>query len=162
LRVAALVFDPFVVPMSVGLLTGLFLMRRRGTAAVGRLFGPVMLVWFAVLALLGMWGIVHHPRILLALNPIHGFALLVDAPWRGFFMLGAVFLAVTGAETLYADMGHFGRNALRTAWLGLVFPALLLNYFGQGALLLGDPGALDHPFYRLAPEWGLSLLVRLA
>ena len=88
-----------------------------------------MLVWFAVLALLGIWGIMHHPRILLALNPIYGFALLLDAPWRGFFMLGAVFLAVTGAETLYADMGHFGRDALRRAWVGLVFPTLLLNYF---------------------------------
>jgi KUP system potassium uptake protein len=121
-----------------------------------------MLVWFAVLALLGIWGIVHHPRILLALDPIYGFALLFDAPWRGFFMLGAVFLAVTGAETLYADMGHFGRNALRTAWVGLVFPALLLNYFGQGAVLLGNPDALEHPFYRLAPEWGLYPLVGLA
>src|SRR5438477_323282 len=99
---------------------------------------------------------------LLALTPVYGFALLIDAPGRGFFMLGAVFLAVTGAETLYADMGHFGRNALRTAWVGLVFPALLLNYFGQGALLLGNPGALEHPFYRLAPEWGLYPLVGLA
>src|SRR5205085_8221120 len=162
LKVATPFFDPYVVPISVVLLTGLFLMQRHGTAAVGRLFGPVMLVWFAVLALLGMWGIVHHPRILLALNPIHGFALLLDAPWRGFFMLGAVFLAVTGAETLYADMGHFGRSALRTAWIGLVFPALLLNYFGQGALLLGNPGAIENPFYRLAPEWGLYPLVVLA
>src|ERR1700755_3188911 len=162
LRVATPFFDPYVVPISVVLLVGLFLMQRHGTAAVGRLFGPVMLVWFAVLALLGIWGIIHHPRILLAFNPIHGFALLLDAPWRGFFMLGAVFLAVTGAETLYADMGHFGRKALRTAWVGLVFPALLLNYFGQGAVLLGDPGALEHPFYRLAPEWGLYPLVGLA
>src|ERR1700724_2265955 len=162
LKVATPFFDPYVVPISVVLLTGLFLMQRRGTAAVGRLFGPVMLVWFAVLALLGIWGIIHHPRILLALNPIQGFALLLDAPWRGFFMLGAVFLAVTGAETLYADMGHFGRNALRTAWVGLVFPALLLNYFGQGAVLLGNPDALEHPFYRLAPEWGLYPLVGLA
>jgi KUP system potassium uptake protein len=162
LKVATPLFDPYVVPISVALLTGLFLMQRRGTAAVGGLFGPVMMIWFAVLGLLGIWGIMHHPRILLALNPIHGFALLLHAPWRGFFMLGAVFLAVTGAETLYADMGHFGGNALRTAWLGLVFPALLLNYFGQGALLLGDPGALEHPFYRLVPEWGLYPLVALA
>src|SRR5690349_4364802 len=162
LRVATPFFDPYVVPISVVLLVGLFLMQRHGTAAVGRLFGPVMLVWFAVLALLGIWGMIHHPRILLALNPIYGFALLFDAPWRGFFMLGAVFLAVTGAETLYADMGHFGRNALRTAWVGLVFPALLLNYFGQGAVLLGNPDALEQPFYRLAPEWGLYPLVGLA
>jgi KUP system potassium uptake protein len=162
LKVATPLFDPYVVPISVVLLTGLFLMQRRGTAAVGGLFGPVMLVWFGVLAILGVWGIMQHPRILLALNPIHGFALLIDAPGRGFFMLGAVFLAVTGAEALYADMGHFGRNALRTAWVSLVFPALLLNYFGQGALLLGNPGALEHPFYRLAPEWGLYPLVGLA
>jgi KUP system potassium uptake protein len=162
LKVATPLFDPYVVPISVVLLTGLFLMQRRGTAAVGGLFGPVMLVWFGVLAALGVWGIMQHPRILWALNPLHGFALLFDAPWRGFSMLGAVFLAVTGAETLYADMGHFGRNALRTAWVGLVFPALLLNYFGQGAVLLGNPGALEHPFYRLAPEWGLYPLVGLA
>ena len=162
LKVATPLFDPYVVPISVVLLTGLFLMQRRGTAAVGGLFGPVMLVWFGVLAALGVWGIVQHPRILWALNPLHGFALLFDAPWRGFSMLGAVFLAVTGAETLYADMGHFGRNALRTAWVWLVFPALLLNYFGQGAVLLGNPDALEHPFYRLAPEWGLYPLVGLA
>ena len=121
-----------------------------------------MLVWFAVLGLLGLWGIVQHPRILLAVDPIRGIVLLFDAPWRGFVMLGAVFLAVTGAEILYADMGHFGRKALQTVWFGLVFPALLLNYFGQGALLLGNPGALDHPFYRLVPEWGLYPLVALA
>jgi KUP system potassium uptake protein len=162
LKVATPLFEPYVVPISVVLLTGLFLMQRRGTAAVGGLFGPVMLVWFGVLAALGVWGILQHPRILAAVNPIHGFSLLVDAPWRGFFMLGAVFLAVTGAETLYADMGHFGRDALRTAWVAIVFPALLLNYFGQGAVLLGNPGALESPFYRLAPEWGLYPLVGLA
>jgi KUP system potassium uptake protein len=162
LKVATPLFDPYVVPISVVLLVGLFLVQRRGTAAVGGLFGPVMLVWFGVIAALGVWGIIHHPRILLALNPVHGFTLLIDKPWPGFFMLGAVFLAVTGAETLYADMGHFGRNALRTAWAVFVFPALLLNYFGQGAVLLGNPGALEHPFYRLAPEWGLYPLVGLA
>src|ERR1700681_1979059 len=162
LKVATPLFEPYVIPVSLVLLTGVFLMQCRGTEAVGRLFGPVMLVWFVVLALLGVWGIAQHPRILHAINPFHGITLLFDAPWRGFFMLGAVFLAVTGAETLYADMGHFGRNALRTAWVGLVFPALLLDYFGQGAVLLGNPGALEHPFYRLAPEWGLYPLVGLA
>jgi KUP system potassium uptake protein len=162
LKVATPLFDPYVIPISVVLLAALFLVQRRGTAAVGGLFGPVMLVWFAVLGLLGIWGIAQHPRILLAINPIHGFALLVDRPWPGFFMLGAVFLAVTGAETLYADMGHFGRSALRRAWLGLVFPSLVLNYFGQGALLLGNPAGIEHPFYRLAPEWGLYPLVALA
>jgi len=162
LKVATPLFDPYVIPISVVLLAGLFLVQRRGTAAVGGLFGPVMLVWFTVLGMLGLWGIAQHPRILLAINPINGFALLLDAPWRGFFMLGAVFLAVTGAETLYADMGHFGRSALRRAWLGLVLPALVLNYFGQGAVLLGNPAALEHPFYRLVPEWGLYPLVALA
>src|SRR5215469_13504189 len=162
LRVATPLFEPYVIPISVVLLTGLFLVQRRGTAAVGGLFGPVMLVWFAVLGLLGIWGVTQHPRVLLALDPSNGFALLFDVPWRGFVMLGAVFLAVTGAETLYADMGHFGRGALRRAWLVLVFPALVLNYFGQGAVLLGNPAALEHPFYRLAPEWGLYPLVALA
>src|SRR6202163_503642 len=161
-KVATPLFEPYVIPISLVLLVGLFLVQRRGTAAVGGLFGPVMLVWFAILALLGIWGIVHQPRILLALNPLYGIMALVNAPLRGFFMLGAVFLAVTGAETLYYDMGHFGRRALRQAWLGLVFPALVLDYFGQGAVLLGNPGALEHPFYRLAPEWGLYPLVGLA
>jgi KUP system potassium uptake protein len=162
LKVATPLFEPYVIPISLVLLIGLFLMQSRGTASVGRLFGPVMLVWFAVLALLGIWGIAQQPRILLALNPRYGVAVLSDGSWRGFIMLGAVFLAVTGTEALYADMGHFGRTALRTAWLRLVFPALVLNYFGQGALLLGNPDALENPFYRLAPEWGLYPLVALA
>jgi KUP system potassium uptake protein len=162
LKVATPLFEPYVIPISLVLLIGLFLMQSRGTASVGRLFGPVMLVWFAVLALLGIWGIAQQPHILLALNPRYGVAMLSDGSWRGFIMLGAVFLAVTGTETLYADMGHFGRTALRTAWLRLVFPALVLNYFGQGALLLGNPDALENPFYRLAPEWGLYPLVALA
>jgi KUP system potassium uptake protein len=162
LKVATPLFEPYVIPISLVLLIGLFMMQSRGTASVGRLFGPVMLVWFAVLGLLGIWGIAQQPRILLALNPFYGVAVLSDGSWRGFIMLGAVFLAVTGAEALYADMGHFGRKALRTAWLRLVFPALLLNYFGQGALLLGNPLALENPFYRLAPQWGLYPLVVLA
>src|SRR5207248_10701653 len=155
-------FEPYVIPISLVLLIGLFLIQRRGTAVVGGLFGPVMLVWFAVLAILGIWGIMQRPRILLALNPIYGIDLLVAAPWRGFIMLGAVFLAVTGAETLYADMGHFGRRALRRAWVILVFPALVLNYFGQGALLLGHPDALENAFVTLSPEWGRCALVVLA
>src|SRR6266478_7695238 len=162
LKVATPLFEPYVIPISLLLLIGLFLVQHRGTAAVGGLFGPVMLVWFAALAVLGIWGIAQHPRILLALNPLYGVAVLADAPWRGFVMLGAVFLAVTGTETLYADMGHFGRSALRRAWLVLVLPALVLNYFGQGALLLGDPAALENPFYKLAPDWGLYPLVVLA
>jgi KUP system potassium uptake protein len=162
LKVATPFFEPYVIPISLVLLTALFIVQRRGTAAIGGLFGPVMLVWFAVLAALGIWGIARQPHILLAVNPYYGLALLVRHPWHGFLMLGAVFLAVTGAEALYADMGHFGRNALRRAWLGLVFPALLLNYFGQGALLLRDPAALENPFYRLVPNWGLYPLVALS
>jgi KUP system potassium uptake protein len=162
LNVATPVLQPYVVPISLALLIGLFAVQRQGTAAVGGLFGPVMLVWFAALALLGIWNIAQQPRILLALNPWYGFNLLIRAPWQGFVMLGAVFLAVTGAETLYADMGHFGRKALRTAWLYIVFPALLLNYYGQGALLLRSPAALENPFYRLVPSWGLYPLVALA
>jgi KUP system potassium uptake protein len=162
LKVATPIFDPYVVPIALVLLTGLFLVQRRGTAAVGGLFGPIMLLWFAVIALIGGANIAHHPEILLALDPWHGIALLLSAPWQGFVMLGAVFLAVTGAETLYADMGHFGRTPLRTAWFYLVLPALLLNYFGQGALLLSDPAALQNPFYLLVPHWALYPLVVLA
>ncbi len=162
LNVATPFFQPYVVPISLILLIALFAFQNRGTAAVGGLFGPVMLVWFVVLALLGLSNIVQHPGILAALDPRYGFGLLLSAPWPGFVMLGAVFLAVTGAETLYADLGHFGREALRKSWLAFVFPALLLNYFGQGALLLGDPGAVDNPFYRTVPAWGLYPLVVLA
>jgi KUP system potassium uptake protein len=162
LKIATPFFEPYVVPIALVLLVGLFLVQRLGTASVGGLFGPVMLVWFSILALLGVCSIVRQPHILLALNPIYGVSLIFETPWQAFLMLGAVFLAVTGTETLYADMGHFGRTALRRAWLGLVFPALLLNYFGQGALLLGHPAALENPFYRLAPDWALLPLVVLA
>jgi KUP system potassium uptake protein len=162
LKVATPIFDPYVVPIALVLLIALFVVQRRGTATVGGLFGPIMLIWFVVLGLLGLSNIVLQPRILLALNPWHGIDLLISAPWPGFVMLGAVFLAVTGAETLYADMGHFGRTPLRTAWLYIVLPALLLNYSGQGALLLSEPSALQNPFYRLAPSWGLYPLVALA
>ena len=162
LKIATPLFEPYVVPIALVLLIGLFLVQSRGTAVVGVMFGPVMVVWFTVLAALGVWSILHQPHVLLALNPIYGVSVLVENPSRGFMMLGSVFLAVTGTEALYADMGHFGRPALRRAWLGLVFPALMLNYLGQGALLLGHPGAIENPFYLLAPEWGLYPLVGLA
>jgi len=162
LNVATPFFQPYVVPISLGLLIALFAIQYRGTAAVGGLFGPIMLVWFTVLAFLGIANIAGNPRILLALNPLYGVELVAHAPWRGFAMIGAVFLAVTGTETLYADMGHFGREPLRRAWLCFVFPALLLNYFGQGGLLLGNPAAVDNPFYRTVPAWGLYPLVALA
>jgi KUP system potassium uptake protein len=162
LQVATPFFQPYVVPISLVLLFALFAVQRAGTASVGGLFGPVMLVWFAVLGLLGALNIAQHPHVLLALNPLYGIELIISSPGRGFFMLGAVFLAVTGTETLYADMGHFGRGPLRVAWLYLVFPTLLLNYFGQGGVLLADPSALDNPFYRTVPAWGLYPLVGLA
>jgi KUP system potassium uptake protein len=162
LKVATPLFEPYVVPIALVLLVALFLVQRRGTAVVGGLFGPVMLVWFAVLALLGVVNILQQPQALWGLDPRHGVALLWHDPWRGFVTLGAVFLAVTGAETLYADMGHFGRHPLRVAWLYLVFPALVLNYLGQGAVLLADPAALENPFYKLVPGWALYPLVLLA
>jgi KUP system potassium uptake protein len=162
LKVATPLLEPYVIPIALVLLVGLFLVQRRGTAVVGGMFGPVMVVWFSVLALLGIWSIVQQPRILLALNPVYGVAVLVESPLPGFLMLGAVFLAVTGTEALYADMGHFGLSAMRRAWLRIVFPALVLNYFGQGALLLGNPAAIENPFYLLAPAWGLYPLVILA
>jgi KUP system potassium uptake protein len=162
LKVATPIFDPYVVPISLVLLAGLFLVQRRGTAAVGGLFGPVMLLWFGVLGVLGIGNIIKRPDILMALNPWHGVSLLASDPWMGFVMLGAVFLAVTGAETLYADMGHFGRDPLRRAWLYIALPSLLLCYFGQGAVLLADSGAVQNPFYRLVPGWGLYPMVALA
>jgi KUP system potassium uptake protein len=162
LKVATPLFQPYVIPITLVVLIGLFLVQRQGTAAVGGLFGPIMLLWFFVLAALGAWGIVRHPGILRALDPLYGVRLLAATPGVGFYMLGSIFLAMTGAETLYADMGHFGRGPLRKAWLRLVFPALVLNYFGQGAILLGNPGALKNPFYLLAPQWGLYPLVGLA
>jgi KUP system potassium uptake protein len=162
LKVATPVFNDFVVPIALVLLIVLFVVQRRGTQRVGGLFGPVMLLWFASIALLGIVAIAQHPSILLAINPWYGLKLLAHDPWEGFVLLGSVVLAVTGAEALYADMGHFGASTIRRAWLRLVFPCLLLNYFGQGALLIVNPEALENPFYRLAPDWALYPLVILA
>src|SRR5262249_48918788 len=132
-------FAPLVAPFTIGILVGLFLLQSRGTARVGGLFGPIMIFWFLVLGVLGFLAIVKTPEILLALNPYYGVSLVALAPAIGFVALGAVFLAVTGAEALYADMGHLGSRAIRTAWLFFVFPALVLNYLGQGAAILRDP-----------------------
>jgi KUP system potassium uptake protein len=151
-----------VVPLSIGILVGLFVVQRRGTALVGALFGPVMLIWFTVLALLGIYQLVQTPEVLEAINPIHAVALFADHGFFAFMALGGVVLAVTGAEALYADMGHFGRRPIQTAWLALVLPALLLNYLGQGALLLRSPQSLESPFYLMAPEWALFPLLLLA
>ena len=152
----------FVVPMTVVVLVLLFLVQRRGTASVGRLFGPVMLLWFAVIGVDGLVHVAAAPRVLAALNPAHAIAVFITAPLKGFIVLGAVSLAITGGEALYADMGHFGRFPIRLAWFGLVLPALVLNYFGQGALLLSDKTAIENPFFRMVPGWGLMPLVLLS
>jgi KUP system potassium uptake protein len=162
LKVATPLFEPYVIPITIALLVLLFVMQRGGTGRVGGFFGPITALWFVVIGVLGTNQIIHDPRVLLALNPYYGLSFFISDPWRGFLLLGVVVLAVTGAEALYADMGHFGANPIRRAWFYLVFPALLLNYFGQGALLLRQPGALENPFYLLAPEWALYPLVVLA
>jgi KUP system potassium uptake protein len=153
---------PFVIPLTVILLVALFMAQRRGTGRVGGLFGPILIVWFSTIGFLGLLEIIRHPMIMWALNPYYAIDVLRQDPGEGFILLGAVVLAVTGAEALYADMGHFGRGPIRKAWLRFVFPALLLNYFGQGALLLNNPEAIQNPFYRLAPEWAVLPLVLLA
>jgi KUP system potassium uptake protein len=162
LEVAAPALGAFVVPVALGILIALFMIQSRGTGRIGWLFGPVVCLWFAVLAALGCAQIVQAPQVLRALDPAYGLALFAAQPSVTFVTLGAVFLAVTGAEALYADMGHFGRLPIRIAWLGLVLPALVLNYFGQGALLLAHPGAIANPFYLMAPGWALYPMVLLA
>ncbi|MBI1260724.1 MAG: potassium transporter Kup [Rhizobiales bacterium] len=162
LHVISPVLDGLAMPVSACLLVGLFLMQRRGTAGVGAFFGPVTLLWFAVIALLGVYGIAQHPSVLVALDPRPGIALLFSGETRTLALLGAVVLAVTGAEALYADMGHFGRATVQRAWTFVVWPALVLNYFGQGALLLENPEAVRNPFYLLAPEITRIPLVLLA
>ena len=162
LTVATPVFESYVVPIAVVILIGVFAIQKYGTHRVGRLFGPVMVLWFVVIAILGIASLVDHPVVLTAIDPRHAFAFFRDHGWHGFAVLGAVFLVVTGGEALYADMGHFGKRPIRVAWFGLVLPALLLNYFGQGALLLSNPGAASQPFFLLAPDWALYPLVALA
>ena len=162
LEVAAPALHAWVVPLSLVVLGALFASQRFGTAAVGRFFGPVMLVWFAVLALLGAWHVLRGPAVLAALSPHHALAFIVAEPGVAFIALGAVVLCVTGAEALYADLGHFGKRPIRLAWFAVVMPALVLNYFGQGALLLAEPQAVRNPFYEMAPSWALYPLIILA
>ena len=162
LEIAAPGLGDYVIPIAVGILIALFSIQRRGTATVGAIFGPVMIVWFAVLATLGAGYVIANPSILGAVSPIHALDFLVDTPTAAFHALGAVFLVVTGSEALYADMGHFGRRPIRLGWYAVVFPALLLNYFGQGALLIANPGAVDNPFFRMPPGWAVLPLVVLA
>ncbi|MBF0095750.1 MAG: potassium transporter Kup [Magnetococcales bacterium] len=162
LELATPVLQPVVVPVTLVILLSLFFFQRRGTAGVGALFGPVMLLWFATLAALGVYGILMHPQILAAIDPRHAISFFVEHRGQAFLVLGAVFLSVTGAEALYADMGHFGCRPIQLAWLLLVFPALMLNYFGQGGLILANPETVKNPFYLLAPAWGLYPLVGMA
>jgi KUP system potassium uptake protein len=161
LEVATTTFEPFVIPITVGILLGLFLFQRRGTEGVGAVFGPVTLVWFLTLGMLGLSHLVHEPGVFRALNPLYGLDFFARNGMKGFLVLGSVFLVVTGGEALYADMGHFGTRPIRLTWFGLVLPCLLLNYFGQGAMLLGNPEAVRQPFFLMAPGWALYPLVGL-
>jgi KUP system potassium uptake protein len=155
-------FDGWIVPISLAVLIVLFAFQSRGTASVGKLFGPIMGLWFVTLAAMGVWQIWQHPVVLHAINPLEAAVFVGRHPVASFVLLGALVLSLTGAEALYADMGHFGRPPIRTAWFWLVLPALVLNYFGQGALLLSDPKALENPFFLMVPSWGLLPLVVLS
>lgn len=162
IRIITPVLTPYVIPVTVVILVGLFLLQRRGTSKVGSFFGPIMLLWFFILAVLGTIQIVQNPQIIWAVLPWHGIHFLLQNRLQAFVVLGAVFLVVTGAEALYADLGHFGKTPIRRAWIVFVFPALILNYFGQGAVLLARPEMSHHPFYALVPDWALIPMVLLA
>jgi len=154
LEVAAPGVSHFVIPIALGVLAFLFFIQSHGTSKVGTFFGPVMILWFLGIGTLGFWRLSANPAVLQAVKPIYAVDFMVQYPLLGFLVLGAVFLALTGGEALYADMGHFGKKPIRIAWLCLVFPALLLNYFGQAAYVLAHPDAIANPFYRMVPEWG--------
>lgn len=162
LEVATPAFTPYVIPITIVVLAGLYGFQYKGTAGIGKCFGPVVLLWFATLAVMGVINIAPHPAILGALNPLYALRFLIDSGWLGFVSLGAVFLAFTGAEALYADMGHFGKQPVRLAWFLVAFPALALNYLGQGALLLANPHAVANPFYHQLGSWSVIGLVVLA
>jgi KUP system potassium uptake protein len=162
LEIGAPALQPYIVPIAVGVVIGLFVLQRQGTSLVGMLFGPVAALWFVAIAVLGIGGVAEAPEVLWSLNPVHALRFVTQHGFASFVVLGAVLLAFTGAEALYADMGHFGKEPIRIAWFALVLPALTLNYLGQGALLIAHPDALDNPFYRLAPDWALFPLVALA
>ncbi|MEO5693139.1 MAG: potassium transporter Kup [Usitatibacter sp.] len=162
LEVGTMAFKPYVVPIAVGVLVALFMIQRHGTALVGTLFGPVCVMWFLAIGTCGVVNIIKEPSILGALDPSHAFRFATAHGFASFVVLGSVLLAITGAEALYADMGHFGKRAIRIAWFGLVAPALVLNYFGQGALLIANPKAIENPFYLAFPSWALYPMVALA
>src|ERR1700723_1283310 len=155
-------FEPYVVPLTVVILVVLFAVQSRGTARVAAFFGPVMCIWFAVISIAAIPPIMRHPEVLFALNPLHAISFMVHHGVIGFVTLGAVFLAVTGAEALYADLGHFGKRPIQTAWLFIVLPSLALNYLGQGALVIANPRAVENPFFLMFPDWALMPMVALA
>jgi KUP system potassium uptake protein len=162
LEIATPALATWVIPVTLAILVGLFLLQSHGTARIGALFGPVMLVWFVVIGVLGLTAIVRQPAVLAAVSPHFAGRFFAENVGRGFIVLGAVFLVVTGGEALYADLGHFGHRAIQLAWFSVPLPSLMLNYFGQGALLLRDPAAAQNPFYHLAPTWALYPLIALA
>ena len=162
LEIATKAASPFVIPITVVILIGLFAFQHKGTMTIGRIFGPVMLVWFILLAILGLRGILIEPGVLQAFSPHWAIAFLLEQKWTAILVMGAVFLAVTGGEALYADMGHFGISPIRRAWIYIVFPALVLNYLGQGALVLSQSKEIYHPFFHLAPSWFLIPLVMVS
>lgn len=162
LNIAAPALERYVVPITIAILILLFAFQRKGTASLGAIFGPITLLWFLALALLGITNIVRHPDVLFALNPSYGFSFLLHQRGVGFLILGSVFFVVTGAEALYADMGHFGARPIRLTWFAVVMPALVLNYFGQGALVIGNPKAAENPFYLMVPSWALYPMIVLS
>jgi KUP system potassium uptake protein len=162
IKLATAAFDHYVVPITVIILAALFAVQSRGTARVASMFGPIMCVWFAVIAIAAVPQIVRHPEVLQALNPLYAVSFMLHHGMIGFITLGAVFLAVTGAEALYADLGHFGKKPIQIAWLIIVLPSLALNYFGQGAIMIADPKAIENPFFLMFPEWALIPMVALA
>ncbi|MDX1950837.1 MAG: potassium transporter Kup [Verrucomicrobiota bacterium] len=162
LNVVTTAFEPFIIPITIGIILAVFMVQKIGTSGVGRLFGPVICLWFLVISVLGIKQTIESPAVLAAVNPVYGIKFLFNNGWAGFVVLGAVFLCVTGGEALYADMGHFGRKPIRRAWFTIVMPALFLNYLGQGSLLLENPEAAANPFYQLSPKWFLTPLVILA
>ncbi len=162
LKIATPFFNPYIIPLTVIILVSLFAVQYKGTAGVGKIFGPITFIWFIVIAVLGISSIVKNPDVLRAINPYFALHFFVDNGFHGFVILGSVFLVVTGGEALYADLGHFGKSPIKLAWFSLVLPCLLLNYFGQGALILKNVAAVENPFYYLAPEWALYPLVFLA
>ena len=162
LQIVAPKLEHYIIPITLTVLAMLFFIQSMGTGKVGKMFSPIMCFWFATLAVLGVINIVNQPDVLQALNPYYALKLLNETGWKGFVIMGSVVLAITGAEALYADMGHFGLKPIRMAWFGFVFPALLLNYFGQGALLINNPAAIENPFYLLAPGWAMYPMLILS